>query len=279
MRASLWVCVLLFTVLAARPAIAQVVADTDCWQTQSGTMAALPALPADFFGLGSDPRPAELILVDGVPLTGPELANCACPGLAQTDIVWLDQHGDPVPAGSIHIVSQVPLHAPTPDTCIRRLVSATFPGGVGVPDQVSIELVELSLQSASPISVTGGGVPPLWNVFLTENGVQATGQMEFTATTLLPLPVGTVTVPNLPVDFQFRFEPVIGGAPVFMTGNVNMQNPNPQSPGSLGQFAVLAAPVPSVSEWGLLLMFLGMLAAGAWMWGRVAPRGAARDSR
>ncbi|MCP4006293.1 MAG: hypothetical protein GY725_19095 [bacterium] len=265
MRSNLLVTAFAFLVLLSNPAASQVIAETDCWQTEAGTKAALPALPAGFFAPGSDPVPAQLIDVVGVPLDPVEEANCACPGVPQTDVVFVDIHGDPVPAGSIHAVSQVPLHAPVPDTCVRRLADATFPGGVGVADTIPIEIVELSLTSASPITVTIGGGPTDWQVFITEDGVQPIGQMELTPSVLVPLPAGSLTVPDLPLDFQFRFEPLTFPAgPVFLNGNVNMQNPNPQAPGPPGQFAVLFAPpsVPVLPRGSLLLLGGSLLLLG-----------------
>jgi hypothetical protein len=195
--------------------------------------------------------------------------------MPQTDVVWLDIHGDPVPAGSVHAVSQVPTHAPTPDTCVRRLTTATFPGGVGVPETVPIELVQLSLVSVSPITVNCGG-PTQWNVAITESGVQPQGSMELTPAVVTPLPNGTVTVPSLPVNFQMRFVPVGTGSPVQFNGNVNMQNPNPQAPGPPGQFtALFAGPIiPVFPGMGFVFAALLLALAGFWVYHRRAFRNA-----
>ena len=63
----------------------------------------------------------------------------------------------------------------SPYTVIRRAGDAIFPGGETVP----IELVQLSLVSVNPITVTyGAGAPELWDV-----------QMTF-----LPGPLGSMTL-------------------------------------------------------------------------------------
>lgn len=247
-----------------------VVSGTDCWQTEPGTNAAIPPLPAGFFGPLCAAYPGALVPMTGGTLTPEELANCDCPPSPPTEVTFVDVHGDPVPAGSIHAVSQVPFQAPTPDTCVRRKQDATFPGGVGVPETIPIELIELSLVSVNPITVNCPG-PTLWNVFVTEDGVQAEGTMELTPTVLVPAAQGVATVPNLPVDVRFRFEPVGGGSPVVQTANVNMQNPNPQSPGPSGTFRVLISSVPALSDSWRLLLGAAVLALGAvWLRSRRA---------
>ena len=262
LRLTVFFC---FVLLSAGTSLAAgVPAETDCWATQPGTAAKVPPLPPGFFGPGSDPFAGALVAVTGVPLTAPELASCLCPPAPQTTVTWVDIHGDPVPAGSVHKVSQVPAQAPVPDTCIRRLSPATFPGGIGVPEVIPIELVQLSLVSVAPIVVTFSGVPHQYNVLVTENGVQAQGTMELTPSALGLNPSGSVRVPNLPIDVRFSFVPIGPGNTAILNGNVNMQNPNPQIPGGQpGHFAVLASPpVPTMPIAGLILLTVVLTVLG-----------------
>ncbi len=102
----------------------------------------VPAIPADFFGPGSDPFQGTVAL-QGVPID----TFGAFTGLSPTD------------------------------TIVERLQDA----GPIYPDTIDIEIVELSLESVAPIPVTynGGQDPELWDVQVEvpANGPQDTGTM------------------------------------------------------------------------------------------------------
>jgi hypothetical protein len=228
-------------------------AGTDCWETDAGTKAGIPDLPAGFFFPLSDPRPAEQINVVGVPLAGAELADCVCEVDPDTEVVWVDIHGDPVEPDSVHRVTQIPPGAV--DTCVRRTTTATFPGGTGVPEDVDIEIVQLHLESTSPILVTGPG-PPLWDVRITEDGVQATGTLVLTAASLTPAASGDMDLTDLPVDYLVEFLEVGGPGAVSTTGSLVFENHD-------GNFQVNPF-VPAMGPAGPIAV--GLLIAGGFAW-------------
>ena len=71
------------------------------------------------------------------------------------------------------------------------------------------ELVQLHLQSVSPITVAGPG-HDLWDLIITEDGVQSLGNLDLTANTFNPGPSGDMEVQDLPVQFQIEFVESIG---------------------------------------------------------------------
>lgn len=117
----------------AAPAGAQeVIAGFDLYETQGGshTFGGPYTIPLDFFAPGSEPFTGTVVF-QGEPLG----TYFACPGPI-----------DPT------------------DTIVRRLNNAVFPGGETIP----IELVQLSLVSVNPITVTySGGPSELWDVQVT----------------------------------------------------------------------------------------------------------------
>jgi hypothetical protein len=229
-------------------------AGMDCWETDAGTTAGIPDLPAGFFFPGSDPRPAEQIDVVGIPLAGGELADCACEVDPDVDVVWVDMHGDPVEPDSVHRVTQIP--PGLVDTCVRRKTTADFPGGTGVPDAVDIEIVQLHLESTSPIVVTGPG-PPLWDVRITEDGAQATGTLLLTAASLTPTASGGMDLTDLPVDYLVEFLEVGGPGVVSVAGTLHFENPTG------GNFQVKPI-VPVMGPAGPIAV--GLLIAGGFAW-------------
>jgi hypothetical protein len=261
-----------FLLLAGGRAGAQVPAETDCWKTDPGTKAAVPFLPAGFLGAGCASFGPTQVPMTGAPLSAGQLALCNCPPLPQVAVGFHDSHGNAVAAGSIHAVSgRLVDEVPGPDSCVRRLATATFPGGVGVPETIPIELIQLSLVSVSPIQVNCGG-PKFFNVYVTNVGVQDQGSMELTPTVVGAQAQGSVTVPSLPIDVQFRFEPTTPGSSVVLNASVNMQNPNPQNPGPPGDFQVLTA-VPSASPPGIAIMVVLAMLMGVWALRRRAAAG------
>ncbi len=239
----------------ATSASAQLNGEPDCWVTDPGSSTIeIPALPAGFFGTKSgtpsDPFGPVVIPVGGLPLTPPELGNCGCATPPPTELVWVDTHGTPVAPGDVHAVGQilVPVDLSDTDTCVERLSNATFGGGVGVPEPVDIQLVELSLVSTAPITVTYGAQPSSdFDVFVTEDGPQSQGTLTVTPTVVTPA-AGTMTLGGLPVAYQLRFEEVSGPALFSMTGlSITFQGAN-------GTFGPNMLGVPSMSARNLALL-------------------------
>lgn len=258
--------------LSAPPVGAQVPAGVDCWLTEPGSTAALPEFPAGFFGTKnmtpSDAIPAQTIDVEGN-LADPPTCDCQ----NNTSVQWVDQHGNPVEPDDIHAVQQVPVPSDPFDTCVERLQDAMFPGGVGTPETIDIEIVALSLRSVNPITVTYGMEPPSqFDVFITldESTPQSTGQLQMTPTQLDP-PAGTVVLPNLPVNYQFEFQEVGGSRFQLLQGlSLSFTNPrevDPEIPGPPGLFERLLRQevplIPTLSGWGLALFVLLVLMAAA----------------
>jgi hypothetical protein len=240
--------------LGVSTAHAQIPAGTDCWETDAGTMAGFPPLPAGFFFPGSDPRPAEQIDVVGVPLAGAELADCGCKVNPEVDVVWVDIHLDPVEPDWAHRVTQIPPGAV--DSCVARTADADFPGGVGTPVPIPIELVQLHLESVVPIVVTGPG-PNLWNVRITEDGVQPLGQLILTPATLVPAPGGAMTMTSLPIQYQIEFLEV-GGPGIVTLGGLSLDLQN--SDGNFQSNVIVRVPVMSpAGQIALVLVMSGGL--------------------
>jgi hypothetical protein len=234
-------------------ATAQMPAGTDCWETDPGTTAGIPALPAGFFFPGSDPRAAEQIDVVGVPLAGAELADCDCQPDPDADVVWVDIHGDPVEPDSIHRVTQIPPGAV--DTCVLRTADADFPGGIGMPDPIPVEIIQLHLESVVPIVVTGPG-PNLWDVTITEDGPQALGTLILTPATLTPAPAGAMDLTALPVDYLVTFTEVGGPGSVSVAGVLSFEN-------HIGNFQVNLK-VPAMGPAGPIAVGLVIACGFAW---------------
>ncbi|MFT5049972.1 MAG: hypothetical protein ACI8QZ_001365 [Chlamydiales bacterium] len=240
-------------------------ADCDCWTTEPGTQARIPNLDADFFGPGSDPFPTGVIPVIGNP--GPIAAAAAalCPPTTLLDVVWVDPHGTPVAPDDRHAVRQ---EIVGPDTIVCRTTDGDF-GGIGVPEPIQIELVELSLVSEDPITVTfSGGVDfAIYDVFITEQGVQLPGQM-----TLVPGAIGTNTssgtaiLDGMPVRYLLTFVKVQGaqGAPVIPLGPLNLDL---MTTGPPGTFTYTGPPppggIPAMGPMGLVALSICLLGIGA----------------
>jgi len=136
----------------------------------------LVPIPADFFGPGSDPFTGTVNL-QGTPLG----STTDCPsGLGNAD------------------------------TIIRRLQDALLPS-IGSSDTVPIELVELSLVSSQPITVTynGGQSPETWNVQLTlSQSATSTGTITIEKT----LTDGGIFGMSIDLEPRFVFTRVFDGA-------------------------------------------------------------------
>jgi hypothetical protein len=219
----------------------------DCWLTVSpGTQAALPAIPAGFFGAGSDPIPAGTILMIGnPPLTSPGPVDL-CPKIPKTEIVWLDRHGSQVAQGSAHKVQQVEkvvLVTPVVDTIVQRKTGALF-GKEGDTQTIPIEILALSLKSASPLVVTFGGASPQnWDVFVTLDGLQTQGTQDLTLTEEA-WKMGTTRLGSLPINFKVTFQ--------HLTDTRLITGQNITFSGTQGTFNGMST--PTLSAWGAILL-------------------------
>ncbi len=115
------------------------------------------------------------------------------------------------------------------DTSVRRLASANLPPPFPATDTVPIELVQLSLVSSNPITVTyGGGNPELWNVKFCNPPPAPPGGMTVTKSNAN----GGTFSSTLPVQALFTFTRVNDGAvrnlPV--GGTLQIQGPWSETP-------------------------------------------------
>ncbi len=213
--------------LNAGAAVAQPARDvtvaTDCWQTQTGTQHTIATIPAGFFGAGSQAIARATIRFKGKPLTptevtGPFPPNCAC-SADNLKITWLDRHGNAVGADRmVHAVTQVV--TTSVDTCIRRTTAARLTPGRATPTRVSLHLVQLSLQSESPLEVAfKTGPSKKYDVFVTESAKQPHTDSHMILT---PSHVdahkasGKVKLGSLHFNYDVEFRPVGGGASLWM---------------------------------------------------------------
>ena len=245
---------------------------TDCWTTEAITTVEIPALPEGFFGsksgTPSDARPIQVIGVEGLPLPdGVVTGTCNCPLVPQVELIWVDQHGNPVEPNDLHKVKQqevVVAGVPQDiDTCVQRNGNVTF-SGIGNPETVQIELIELSLKSIAPITVTYGAQPTSqFDVFITESGTQTVGQMTLTPQASSGSDwAGDVDNDSLFVDYQITFEDVA----------MVQTTPNPLSPMSLefvdtpGTFNTnVDQTVPALNPWAVVLLVVAIAMASIFM--------------
>ena len=257
-------------VLAGSLAQAQSIpAGCDCYVTEpppaGDTQVRIPALPAGFFGSvagnPSDPRPSQAIPVQGLALP-PAIITALCPNAVVYETVWVDQHGTPVAPDDRHRVgqSQVATVAAIDTIICRPNATPVPPPGGSAP--IEIELRELSLVSVNPISVTygGGAATRFWNVLITEQGVSPGGSMTIQTTGTLPNGVtGGMTMNSLPVQYQLRFEEINATLPANgLPGNLDFTN---SSTGTWTFFT--GPPIPAMTTWGLAILTLVLLGAGA----------------
>jgi hypothetical protein len=257
---------LLASCLFAGPARAQLDPGCDCWITELGTQIELPPLPSGFFGskngTPSDATPQQLIGVRGNPLPTATIMNL-CPNAITYTTTWLDRHGTPVAPNDKHAVSQQsqPAGVEPIDTIVCRTAAVCFTA-IGNPETVPIELVELSLVSMNPITVTYGTQPSSsFDMHITESGPQAAGSMDLTPTQFGPTVQGNVLLNSLPIDFRVQFVDTAGFFPVF-----SLPTDNIDFTGNTGQFTASNAPpcgpvgVPTLTGWATLV-FVGLLIA------------------
>jgi hypothetical protein len=241
-----------------------VLAGHDLWTTPPGGAvedfggSAVPPLPADFFGPGSDP------FVGVVNFTGEPIPSF-----------------DGQPTGGA-------------DTIVERQANAILPGN-GSSDTVPIEIVALSLVSTEPITVTfnGGQNPTEYDVHVELSGAPSLGSMQINQQTaeggsysasLNVCPIFTFTQvgnPGNTVAFDYCLDVNPAGRPLSVTGQpwqFDLKQPQ-NSPLSGPNFVVVGATqhtgphpvaepvelaanavVPTTSQWGLLVlaMLLGL---------------------
>ncbi len=269
------VIALAMLIMGAASAYAQgVAAGVDCWSTVPGSTANIPELPAGFFGtingVPSDPTPEQVLQVMGMPLPP---GTCDCQ--EETEVQWLDEHGNPVEPGDVHRVTQVvtPVGPDPYDTCVRRLTDATFPGGD--PVSIEIEITELFIKndaSATPYVVDFGDQGSrTYAVSITLDGDQELGILDLILT---QAGSGDLILQDLPVAYRIDFQEVGrsglkgGGSPSITGLSISFQN----SGGSFGPLVPVAlVEIPTLSGWGLAFFALLLLALAAnFIWRRKA---------
>jgi len=211
------------------PATPEIPVGTDCWETNpdATVWTHKGAFPAGFFGgdpkSNAIPHPPELHFA-GNPLTPDEVKACGCPEKVDTKVKWLNRHGDET-TDIRHAVTQVVELTTKVDTCVRREQRAEFPGK-GASAKVDIELLQLSLKSASPITVEyKDGSTKLFDAFVTESATQKKGSMTFTAKNIANGKAqGDMKLGSLPIFFEVVFKAQDGSfttPPV--TGSLNFK--------------------------------------------------------
>jgi len=234
---------------------AEVPTGSDCLNTAPGDAEIQLDLPAGFIDVGSVAFSANVPL-EGVPLP---LPPSICAGF---QIIWLDKHKASVGPDSEHGVSYVVEPDPF-DTVVRRTETAQLPT-VSSSDTIDIEILALSLKSVSPITViTGGSGAKLYEVRISLDGTNPSlpGSLQFTAVELNgPNVSGTLSMPNLPVNWVLDLVPLDGGPdPPVINGSSEFTS------GTGGGTFETTTPVPAVREWGLVLLGLGLLAQMAYV--------------
>ena len=264
-RACCLVVVFLLAAIVVTPAAGQdVLAGLDLLDTEPAlthfNFGPMP-IPADFFGPGSDP------FTGTVALDGGQLVTGLCPN---DDLIGID-------------------------TIVERLSDAQLPT-IGSSDPIPIEIVELSLVSVAPITVTynGGQNPELWDIEVELSQLpQPQGQMTINRTHAN----GGTFDTNLPVMPRFTFthltqvrvldfgvealppvqlngvgdpwedkDPIPGsctsnwcptpGGPLVLSGPIAQHGAYP---------VCLALPIPVLSPGMAIVLFVLLLVAGAWL--------------
>jgi hypothetical protein len=196
-----------------------------------------------------------------LPLPTPTILNL-CPNAILYQQVWLNQHGTPVAPNDKHAVGQQTLPAGIEpiDTIVCRPVATSF-SGLGVPESVPIQLVELSLISVNPLTVTyGTEAPSFFNVLITEDGVQPLGSMDLTPTQGGPPIRGNTVLNSLPVNYRVEFVDTGGMFPTWTLSGLGID-----FTGNTGSFTIHSSSIPTMTEWAILLSAGLLLTAGILM--------------
>lgn len=204
-----------------------------------------PSYPAGFFGdqngTPSDPILSQIINYVGNPI-GPGSHT-----LSNLVVTPDDPYDGRLANQSISLAPVSNANIGNTDTIISRLDPVVLPN-IGDSGQVQIEIVALSLQSASPLAVTYGAEPAQdFDIFVQLDGQTSQGIMEFTRTSANG---GTYDV-GFPVPFGVSFVNTNPSGPqvaaVFL-GTVELT----------GQGSFLVVPEPStLTLAGLGLVLLG----------------------
>jgi hypothetical protein len=250
-----------------------IAAGCDCYETEVGTKVDIPTLPQGFFG-NNGGFPSDPLTPGGWPMRGEPLPSAVvatlCPNSVVFETIWVDQHGTPVSPDDVHKVGQVHVATyPNIDSVVCRPGATPVPP-VGGSAPVPIELVELSLVSVNPITVTyNGGNPTQWNVIVTENGPSPGGLMTITTTGQVPGAIqGGMTLGTLPVQYQISFQEISGAFPPTsaISGNLVFTERTPGVPTRGNwQFFLGGAGIPTMAEWSLMLLAVVLLGAGVFV--------------
>ena len=166
--------------------------ENDCWITQvPATQSTLPAIPAGFFGAGSDAIPAgRIVKLVGNPLS-PATVAANCPEATRVQLVYPGCHVPGLDPNTCHLVAQRVTITDPIDTIVRRTQGMDFTSGVGVQKTTGVQVVAISLKSPAlpadklDVSFNGGAVHEFWDVFLVHDPgqTQNPGSANFTPTT------------------------------------------------------------------------------------------------
>ena len=227
----------------------------DGFVTQPGSIAPLPSLPAGFFGNINGTDSDATAAVDITVVSGPDLVALV---EVTTFLTGEGCHGHAGQLNSGHCYEQrLETLVPIYDTVIQR--SGGTIANEGDSLNASIEFVHLSLMSASPLEVTYGAEGSLLYDILVEldeeGGAQTLGTLALNRTTSF---AGTMDT-SLPVRYKVTFTEV-DGARVFSL----VEDSSQESDGNTWQVVV-----PTVSEWGMIVLVLLALTAGTVVFGRL----------
>ncbi len=231
----------------------------DCLVTDAGTEADIGPFPSGFFG-SSGGNPSDPVAQFPVPMEGiPQpVDTCTC---TETVIEFVDVHGNVNNDDKHNVFPKVVYQAVQPDgydTCIARLANADFSGGIGVPEQVAIEIIELNLVSIDPITVTYGGVnDTLFQVLVTLDGGQPQGELEFTPQNAGGSQNGEILLNDLPLNVRLDFNHVGGPGPIMVAPVLGISTGFAGTTGTFG-----TVPIPAIPELTVQMVVIGVLGIG-----------------
>lgn len=213
----------------------------------------LPGLPAGFFGTVAGIPSDATLPQDITVVSGPNLV--ALPVIT-TFLAGPGCHpGQTIPGNHCYEQQLVTL-VPTYDTVVQRGGGSIPTIGASLP--VPVELVHLSLESAAPIQVFYGPASRFFDIYVELDGPQVQGTLTLNRTMQNGGEMDTI----LPVEYQITFDEV-GGPMLFQMGG--LQN-TMASQGNDWQVLV-AGSIPTISQWGQLVLLLLTLLAGTLAFG------------
>ncbi len=166
----------------------------------AGSPVSLPSQPADFFSPGSDPFPGAGVVLTGLPFTTAPGSSLLFPAAFAMNFL----------GGSVQVMA-----SPMNVSAVVNHGGATLPG-VGGDVTIPIEIVQLSLVSTNPITVTsnGGQTSSFFDVFFTlDPHTISQGSL----TIHQDSPNGGTFTAQFTVVPVFIFTPVGGGQPVMFS--------------------------------------------------------------